>query len=120
MKRLGLVGGQKPFVSTDPPLFITSIIEQRRSRNMPELSPQVKDLISKGIEAYANSNIEEAIPLLREAIRIEPRAVDAWTTLAECHLDLGQQVECLQLRIIATHLREPDVETWRELGQNSK
>ncbi|KAF8327415.1 uncharacterized protein EI90DRAFT_3127081 [Cantharellus anzutake] len=92
----------------------------RRPRNMPELSPQVKDLISKGIEAYTNSSIEEAIPLLREAIRIEPRAVDAWTTLAECHLDLGQEVECLQLRIIATHLREPDVGTWRELGQKSK
>lgn len=56
---------------------------------------------------------------MQEVIRIEPRAVSAWSVLAQCYEDMGQVERALQLRIMAAHLRH-DAEEWERLAQTSR
>lgn len=65
-------------------------------------------------------NYEEAIELYQEVIKIEPASPGVWGTLALCHLELGNQKKALQLEIIDAHLRDPDIDIWRDLGRRSK
>ena len=70
--------------------------------------------------AYVNHQFDKAIPILREVIKIEPASGTAWSTLAQCHKELGDEAQALQLEIIGAHLMEPDVDIWRDLGRRSK
>lgn len=56
---------------------------------------------------------------MQEVIRIEPRAMSAWSVLANCHDDLGQPQKALQLRIMGAHLHH-DAEEWERLAKESK
>jgi hypothetical protein len=56
---------------------------------------------------------------MQEVIRIEPRAMSAWSVLANCHHDLGQPQKALQLRIMGAHLHH-DAEEWERLAKESK
>ncbi|KAF7316423.1 hypothetical protein MIND_00161200 [Mycena indigotica] len=85
----------------------------------PTLSYEVKSLLGDGNQAYVDGNIPETIRLMLEVIRIEPRAASPWSVLAQCHDDMGQHQQALQLRIMAAHLRH-DEEEWERLAQQSK
>ncbi|KAG5653250.1 hypothetical protein H0H81_001507 [Sphagnurus paluster] len=92
----------------------------------PVLSQQVRSLIGDGNQAYVDSNLPEAIRIMQEVIRIEPRAASAWSVLAQCYADTNQPQKALQLRIMAAHLRH-DADEWdrlaiqsRELGYNQQ
>ncbi|KAJ7594254.1 hypothetical protein C8J56DRAFT_926291 [Mycena floridula] len=85
----------------------------------PVLSQQVKSLIGDGNQAYVDANIPETIRLMHEVIRIEPRAVSAWSVLAQCYSDMHQEEKALQLRIMAAHLRH-DAEEWERLATQSR
>jgi general transcription factor 3C polypeptide 3 (transcription factor C subunit 4) len=61
-----------------------------------------------------------AIRLFREVIKIEPAAKGVWALLALCHKETGGERQALQLEIIDAHLREPDVDLWRDLGRRSR
>jgi general transcription factor 3C polypeptide 3 (transcription factor C subunit 4) len=93
---------------------------QRRPRGLPELSPQVKRLQGDAMVAYVHHQYDKAIPILREVIKIEPASGTAWSTLAQCHKELGEETQALQLDIIGAHLMDPDVDVWRDLGRRSK
>ena len=56
---------------------------------------------------------------MTEVIRIEPRAIAAWTVLAGCHRDLNEPLKALQLSIIGAHLRH-DAEEWHKLAVQSR
>ncbi|KAG5642746.1 hypothetical protein DXG03_002261 [Asterophora parasitica] len=92
----------------------------------PVLSQQVRSLIGDGNQAYVDSDLPEAIRIMQEVIRIEPRAASAWSVLAQCYSDMAQPQKALQLRIMAAHLRH-DADEWdrlatqsRELGHNQQ
>ncbi|KAF7318926.1 hypothetical protein HMN09_00228400 [Mycena chlorophos] len=85
----------------------------------PVLSYEVKSLLGDGNQAYVDGNIPETIRIMLEVIRIEPRAASPWSVLAQCHEDMGQHQQALQLRIMAAHLRH-DEEEWERLAQQSK
>ncbi|KAF8060194.1 hypothetical protein FPV67DRAFT_1513697 [Lyophyllum atratum] len=85
----------------------------------PVLSQQVRSLIGDGNQAYVDSNIPEAIRIMQEVIRIEPRAASAWSVLAQCYADTDHSQKALQLRIMAAHLRH-DAEEWDRLAHQSR
>ncbi|EEB93054.1 hypothetical protein MPER_08345 [Moniliophthora perniciosa FA553] len=99
-------------------------IGRRRKKNTgrtvgPVLSQQVKALIGEGNQAFVDNDLPEAIRVMQEVIRIEPRAAAAWTVLAQCYDDMKQPDKALQLRIMAAHLRH-DAEEWDNLARQSK
>lgn len=85
----------------------------------PILSHQVKALIGDGNQAYVDNDSAEAIRIMQEVIRIEPRASAAWSVLAQCYEDMNEAPKALQLRIMAAHLRH-DAEEWDRLARESK
>lgn len=95
------------------------MIVQREHRVGPVLSHQVRALIGEGNQAYIDNNLTEAIRVMQEVIRIEPRAIPAWTVLAQCHEDMNEPQKALQLRIMAAHLRR-DSEEWERLARRSR
>ncbi|THH04363.1 hypothetical protein EW145_g5576 [Phellinidium pouzarii] len=89
-----------------------------RRRLGPALSHQIRALIGEGNTAYVDGNPQEAIRIMTEVIRIEPRAISAWNVLATCHRDLGEPLKALQLAIMGAHLRH-DADEWHSLAQQS-
>ncbi|CAA7263975.1 unnamed protein product [Cyclocybe aegerita] len=85
----------------------------------PVLSQQVKSLIGEGNQAYVDNNLPDAIRLMQEVIRIEPRAVGAWTVLAQSYEDMHESLKALQLRIMVAHLQH-DAEEWERLARQSR
>ncbi|KAG6863908.1 hypothetical protein C0991_002154, partial [Blastosporella zonata] len=85
----------------------------------PVLSQQVRSLIGDGNQAYVDSDLPEAIRIMQEVIRIEPRAASAWSVLAQSYADTGQPQKALQLRIMAAHLRH-DADEWDRLANQSR
>ncbi|KAJ7634784.1 TPR-like protein [Roridomyces roridus] len=85
----------------------------------PSLSFEVRSMIGDGNQAYVDGNLPEAIRVMLEVIRIEPRAASAWSVLAQCHEDMKQDQQALQLRIMAAHLRH-DADEWERLARQSK
>ncbi|KAJ3497276.1 hypothetical protein NMY22_g19715 [Coprinellus aureogranulatus] len=83
------------------------------------LSQQVKALIGEGNQAYIDNNIPETIRIMREVIRIEPRAPAPWTVLAQCYDDMGDKETALKLRVMAAHLRH-DADEWERLARSSR
>ncbi|KAG8952110.1 transcription factor TFIIIC subunit tfc4 [Tulasnella sp. 424] len=84
-----------------------------------ELSHQVKAMIGEAASAYINRDLDKAMEICQEVIRIEPAAHSAWNTLALVHEDRENFDTALKLRIMAAHL-QGDAELWRELGRGSR
>ena len=83
------------------------------------LSQEVRALIGDGNQAYIDGDVAEAIRVMQEVIRIEPRAPQPWKVLAQCYDDMGESKKGLQLRIMAAHLNQ-DPEEWERLAEQSK
>lgn len=99
--------------------YFHRICAQVGRRSGPVLSQQVRSLIGEGNQAYVDNNLPEAIRVMQEVIRIEPRAVAAWSVLAQCYEDIEGKHKALQLRIMAAHLRH-DAEEWDRLAKQSR
>ncbi|KAJ6488044.1 hypothetical protein C8R45DRAFT_264401 [Mycena sanguinolenta] len=104
-------------------LRMASGIGKRRKKGSrtvgPTLSFEVRSLLGDGNQAYVDGNLPEAIRIMLEVIRIEPRATSAWSVLAQCHEDMKQDQQALQLRIMAAHLRH-EADEWDRLARQSK
>ncbi|KAL4243959.1 Transcription factor Tfc4/TFIIIC-102/Sfc4 [Abortiporus biennis] len=94
---------------------------KRGRRAGPVLSPQVRALLGDGNQAYADDDIPEAIRIMQEVIRVEPRAFAAWKVLASCYEspNIKDDQKALQLRIMGAHLTQ-DPDDWRELAEKSR
>ena len=78
---------------------------------------QGSGLLSQGNQAYVDGRVQDAIRIMEEVIRIEPKAISAWAALTGCRADMGCQDEALQLvRIMVAHLKH-DPEWWYELAR---
>lgn len=100
-------------------LFLKVVQKGKGRAYGPALSQQVRALIGDGNQAYVDANISETIRIMQEVIRIEPRAVSAWSVLAQCYDDMEQEGKALQLRIMAAHLRH-DADEWERLASQSR
>jgi len=76
-------------------------------------------MIGEGNQAYVDGERSDAIRIMQEVIRIEPKAISAWAVLANCQDEMGFPDKALQLRIMAAHLKH-DPEQWYELAQQSR
>jgi general transcription factor 3C polypeptide 3 (transcription factor C subunit 4) len=76
-------------------------------------------MIGEGNQAFVDANTAEAVRIMEEVIRIEPRAAAAWSVLASCYDETNQRDKALQVRIMAAHLR-PDAEEWHALARQSR
>ncbi|KAJ7143345.1 TPR-like protein [Mycena crocata] len=85
----------------------------------PQLSHQVKYLLGQGNLAYGNGDFTEAIRIMLEVLRIEPRCRSAWVVLARCYEDRKQSQEALKLYVMAAHLSH-DADEWERLAQQSR
>ncbi|KAG2040882.1 TPR-like protein [Suillus americanus] len=92
---------------------------KRGRQHGPVLSHQVRALIGEGNQAYVDGNIPDAIRIMQEVIRIEPRASSAWSVIAQCYEDSNEPKKALQLRIMAAHLRH-DADEWERLAAQSR
>ncbi|KAH9921621.1 TPR-like protein [Fomitopsis serialis] len=91
---------------------------KRGRRAGPVLSQQVRALIGEGNQAYVDGDVQETLRIMQEVIRIEPRAAQAWSVLAQCYADMNEPQKALQLRIMAAHLMH-DAEEWERLAKQS-
>jgi general transcription factor 3C polypeptide 3 (transcription factor C subunit 4) len=85
-----------------------------------EPTPEVRNLLGSANLAYVHGRTKEAIDTLNEVIRIEPSTKSAWYTLSTIQEELGNMDKAIQLRIVVAHLTKNNVETWKELGAQSK
>ncbi|KAJ7055549.1 hypothetical protein C8F01DRAFT_994021 [Mycena amicta] len=85
----------------------------------PILSAHIRNLLGEGNQAYVDGDLQNAIRIMLEVIRIEPRAPSAWAVLAQCYDEQKQLAKGLQLRIMGAHLRQ-DAEEWDRLARQSK
>lgn len=79
----------------------------------------MRTLIGEGNTAYVDGDLQEAIRIMTEVIRIEPRAVSAWSVLATCYRELDEPVKALQVGIMGAHLRH-DPDEWHQLARQSR
>lgn len=112
------VDGER-FVSRVIFLHRLKSFSQKGRQSGPPLSQQVRSLIGDGNQAYVDSNLREAIRIMQEVIRIEPRAAPAWSVLAQCYEDMNEHQKALQLRIMAAHLMH-DADEWDRLARQSR
>lgn len=70
--------------------------------------------------AFVESKELEAISILEEIIQIEPGAMQAWTLLRNCFLELKQEYKAIQVGIIVALMSSRPNALWVELAQDSK
>lgn len=75
-------------------------------------------IVGEGNAAYVDGNLEEAIRVMTEVIRIEPRVVSAYNVLSMAYKELKDETKHLHFAILGAHLRH-DADVWRELAQQS-
>ncbi|KAJ6571874.1 hypothetical protein B0H19DRAFT_1131683 [Mycena capillaripes] len=110
------------FTSVEQDVQVKDIGLSKPSRHRisgQRLSNEVKSLIGEGNQAYIDGDLPEAMRIMLEIIRIEPRAPSAWAVLAQCYEDTKQDQQALKLRIMGAHL-EHDSDEWVRLAQQSK
>lgn len=99
-------------------LVANATVQRKRNTGLM-LSQQVKGMVGEGNQAYVDGRVQDAICIMQEVIRIEPKAISPWAVLANCQDEMGLHDKALQLRIMAAHLKH-DPEWWYELAQQSK
>lgn len=68
---------------------------------------------------YVMQDYAQAIETYQSVIMQEPAVHVAWTTLATCHQELGNDEKALQCEMMAAHLR-PTNDVWKDLGAKSR
>jgi hypothetical protein len=63
--------------------------------------------------------MDEAIEIMHEIIRIDATIYEAWVTLAQIQSELGNHTKALGLEIVAAHLKQ-DPDTWKMLAAKSR
>lgn len=69
--------------------------------------------------SYVMQDYAQAIETYQKVIMQEPAVHVAWTTLATCHQELGNDEKALQCEMMAAHLR-PTNDVWKDLGAKSR
>uniref|UniRef100_A0A1I7RNV5 TPR_REGION domain-containing protein n=1 Tax=Bursaphelenchus xylophilus TaxID=6326 RepID=A0A1I7RNV5_BURXY len=81
----------------------------------------IDGLMGQANVACANQRFEEALSLLKEAIRQEPRDPDPYQQMADIYLDLGDEIKSLEFRLLACHLNQQrtNAAEWAEVGETA-
>jgi tetratricopeptide (TPR) repeat protein len=88
----------------------TDILNQVKYETAPGLCVRASQLASAG-------QPEQALPLFREALAIDPLYGFGWSDLGRCLLDLDRPDEATPVLVRASELKPDDLVTWRNLGE---
>lgn len=83
----------------------------------PAPSPEVQDLFDDASGCVAIGDLEDAVPLLRRCVELEPAFFDGWHALGMVLMKLDQIKSAIGAGMMATTLRPNDLLAWTALSQ---
>lgn len=73
-------------------------------------------MLGAGNAAYALGRLHEAAAAYQAAVRVHPRAADAWNNLAQVRMEQGRKLDAMQAIDAALAIGGPRLETYRALA----
>lgn len=77
-------------------------------------------MLGRANQAYVEHNLDEAIVLLTEIVRIEPTIRSTWFTLATISSEMGNIEKSIQFKIVGAHLTPDAADLWKDLAAQSR
>nr|KAJ0210758.1 hypothetical protein LSAT_V11C400208630 [Lactuca sativa] len=87
----------------------------RRKGSKRKISPEITRQLGDATLLYAHGRYEEAIPILREIIRVSPNLPDSYHTLGLIYNAIGDKMRSVNFYMIAVHLTPKDASLWKLL-----
>ncbi|XP_076887573.1 uncharacterized protein LOC143537758 [Bidens hawaiensis] len=87
----------------------------RRKGSKRKISPEITRKLGDATLHYAHGRYEEAIPLLKEIIKISPNLAEPYHTLGLIYNSMGNQKRALGFYMLAVHLSPKDASLWKLL-----
>lgn len=84
----------------------------RRTMGEQNLSFEVKSLMGEANQAFAFSQLDKAMGLVKKVIQIEAGVYSAWKILGEIFKEKGESHKCLLAWLTAAHAKPKDWELW--------
>lgn len=91
----------------------------RRRMRRTELDPEVKLQLSKANEAFVNNDLDNALRLYSEVIKMDKNNFSAYKTLGEIYKMKNDLNKCSNIWLLAAHLNPKDVEFWKTVAELS-
>lgn len=91
----------------------------RRKIRRTELDPEVKLLLSKANEAFVNNDLDNALKLYSQVIKMDKNNFSAYKTLGEIYRMKNDLNKCSNIWLLAAHLNPRDVEFWKTVAELS-
>ena len=79
--------------------------------------PGVQELFDDASGCIATGDLDEAVPLLRRCVELDPQFFDGWHALGMALMKTGQIKEAIGAGLMATTLRPNDLLAWTALSQ---
>jgi tetratricopeptide (TPR) repeat protein len=89
------------------------------STPLSRVSPEVRELIGEGHNAFLKRDYDTAVELLEEAIRLAPGVADPFVTLGTIYDERGDSKRALEAFLVAVHLTPGDTDLWRRVATMS-
>lgn len=91
----------------------------RRKIRRTELDPEVKLQLSKANEAFVSNDLDKALKLYSEVIKMDKNNFSAYKTLGEIYRMKNELNKCSNIWLLAAHLNPKDVEFWKTVAELS-
>ncbi|WVF69789.1 hypothetical protein IAT40_004568 [Kwoniella sp. CBS 6097] len=90
-----------------------------KPRKIHKPSHEVQRLLGQANMAYITADHEKAVELFLEVLRQDPYVLSAWTTLASCYSEQGDEEKARQMRFLAAHI-DNESQEWQDLAYEFK
>lgn len=91
----------------------------RRRIRRTELDPEVKVLLSRANESFVNNDLDNALKLYSEVIKMDRNNFSAYKTLGEIYRMRNDLNKCSNIWLLAAHLNPKDVDFWKTVAEIS-
>lgn len=91
----------------------------RRRIRRTELDPEVKLQLSKANEAFVNNDLDNALKLYSEVIKMDKNNFSAYKTLGEIYRMKNELNKCSNIWLLAAHLNPKDFDFWKTVAELS-
>ncbi|OCF32590.1 hypothetical protein I317_00359 [Kwoniella heveanensis CBS 569] len=106
-------------LADDEELPQASRMRVSKPRKIHKPSHEVQRLLGQANMAYIQADHEKAVELFLEVLRQDPYVLSAWTTLASCYSEQGDDEKARQMRFLAAHI-DNEWREWLELAHEFK
>lgn len=91
----------------------------RRKIRRTELDPEIKIALSKANEAFVTNDLDNALKLYSEVIKLDKNNFSAYKTLGEIYRMKNELNKCSNIWLLAAHLNPNDGEFWKSIAELS-